>query len=116
MNNIPPCAICGTHFDNIFEATDHLVEDEGDQPFDPRMRLPGGYSLMLGSLLRQIFHAADDTTEVKRIVEMTYATLFAAEHDTHQMKYLVEEAIVQEHMSAFDSQLEHLLDGEAHDK
>jgi hypothetical protein len=43
---------------------------------------------------------------------MTYATLFAAEHDTHEMKRLVEEAIVHEHMSAFDSQLEHLLDGE----
>ena len=115
MDKIPCCELCGEHFDNIFEATDHLVEDGGEQPFDPRMRLPNGYSLMIGSLLRQIFHCADEATEVKRIVEMTYATLFAAEHDTHEMKRLVEEAIVHEHMSAFDSQLEHLLDGDKND-
>ena len=114
MNDIPHCDLCGEHFDNIFEATDHLLEGE-DGPFDPRMRLPNGYSLMLGSLLRQIFHNADDADLVKNIVEMTYATLFAAENDTHEMKRLIEESIVQQHMSVFDSELKHLLDGDKND-
>ena len=79
MNDIPHCDLCGEHFDNIFEAVDHLLE-ESTEPFDPRMRLPNGYSLMLGSLLRQIFYSADDADLVKNIAEMTYATLFASEN------------------------------------
>jgi len=114
MNDIPHCDLCGQHFDNIFEATDHLLEAE-DGPFDPRMRLPNGYSLMLGSLLRQIFHSAYDADLVKNITEMTYATLFAAENDTHEMKRLIEESIVQQHMSVFDSELKYLLDGDKND-
>ena len=114
MNDIPHCGLCGEHFDNIFEATDHLLE-ESTEPFDPRMRRPNGYSLMLGSLLRQIFYSADDADLVKNIAEMTYATLFAAENDTHEMKRLIEESIVQQHMSVFDSELKHLLDGDKND-
>lgn len=112
MDNIPDCEICGTHFENIFDATDHLIEDGGARPFNPRLKLPNGYSLMIGSLLRELYHAASDSDRVKSIAEMTYATLYAAENDTSEMKRLVEEAIVRSHMSNFDSQLEHLLDGE----
>ena len=114
MNDIPHCGLCGEHFDNIFEAVDHLLE-ESTEPFDPRMRLPNGYSLMLGSLLRQIFYSADDADLVKNIAEMTYATLFASENNTHEMQRLIEESIVQQHMSVFDSELKDLLDGDKND-
>ena len=114
MNDIPHCDLCGEHFDNIFEAVDHLLE-ESTEPFDPRMRLPNGYSLMLGSLLRQIFYSADDADLVKNIAEMTYATLFASENNTHEMQRLIEESIVQQHMSVFDSELKDLLDGDKND-
>jgi len=80
------------------------------------MRLPNGYSLMLGSLLRELYHAADRPDIVKRVTEMTYATLYAAENDTNEMKRLVEESIIRSHMSNFDSQLEELLDGEENDE
>ena len=112
MDNIPACDVCGQKFDNIFDATDHLVEDGGEQRFDPRVKLPGGYSLMLGSLLRELFYHADDPDTVKRMTEMTYATLYAAENDTSEMKYIVEESIVRSHMSRLDEELKEILDGE----
>jgi hypothetical protein len=48
MNKIPPCPVCGEHFEDIFEATDHLLEENEDE-FDPKLILPGGYTLMVGS-------------------------------------------------------------------
>ena len=39
MKKIKPCYIRGTEFDNIFDAVNHLMEDEEDV-FDPVIKLP----------------------------------------------------------------------------
>jgi len=107
---IPPCGICGQRFDNIFEATDHLIEDNGEQEFNPEIILPNGYRLLVGSMLRQLFDNADNPEKVRTITQLTYGTLYAAESDIGLMKKLVEDAIIHEHMSLIDEELEELLE------
>jgi len=106
---IPQCKICGTNFDNIFDAVNHLMDDE-DDVFDPVIKLPNGYALLIGSLLEELYHHADDPAMIKDITEMTYATLYAAQTDVIQMKELVEEAIVKQHMVTIDEELKELLE------
>ena len=78
MDKIPPCPVCGEEFDNIFDATDHLLE-ENDSEFDPKLILPGGYTLMVGSLLRCLYDYSDNPDMSKSITQSTSATLYAAE-------------------------------------
>jgi len=108
---IPQCKICGTNFDNIFDAVNHLMDDE-DEVFDPILKLPNGYSLLLGSLLEKLYRNAEDVALVKDITEMTYATLYAAQTDVTQMKGLVEDAIIKQHMVDIDEELKELLEGD----
>ena len=110
MIEIPPCGICGEQFDNIFDATDHLVEDNGDKEFNPEVVLPNGYKLMLGSMLRQLFDSADKPDDVRTITQLTFGTLYAAENNIGMMKKLVEDAIIHEHMSEIDDELKELLE------
>lgn len=110
MIDIPPCGICGQHFDNIFEATDHLIEDSGEEEFNPEIVLPNGYRLLVGSMLRQLFESADNPEEVRTITQLTYGTLYAAETNVGLMKKLVEDAIIHEHMSDIDKELKRLLE------
>jgi hypothetical protein len=112
MNDIPPCPVCGTYFDNVFEATDHLIEDEDGEEFDPKLILPNGYTLMVGSLLRCIFKYADNPEEIKSITESTYATLYAAETNPGDMRGIIEDMVIREQMSEFDKELVQLLDDE----
>ena len=101
--------MCGTEFDNIFDAVNHLMDDEEDV-FDPILKLPNGYSLLLGSLLEELYRNADNPDRIKDITEMTYATLYASQNDLEQMKELVEEAIVKQHMVEIDDELKELLE------
>ena len=110
--HIPNCTVCGTKFNNIFEAVNHLVEDSGEKPFDPKVTLPSGYSLLIGSLLHELFDNSENAEEIRRITEITYATLYAAQTDPAEMKRLVEEAIVHTHMSNVDAELLQLLQQE----
>ena len=109
MNDIPNCPDCGTPFDNIFEATDHLLEDD-ESPFDPSLVLPSGYKLLIGSLLRHIYIHADSPEDISRITQETYATLYAAEHDPQGMQKFVENIIIGEYMKDIDDELAELLD------
>ena len=109
MIEIPQCKICGTNFDNIFDAVNHLMDDE-NEVFDPIVKLPNGYSLLLGSLLEELYHHANEPDVIKDITEMTYATLYAAQTDVTQMKSLVEEAIIKQHMVGIDKELKELLE------
>ena len=111
MIEIPQCKICGTQFDNIFDAVNHLMEDD-DDVFDPILKLPNGYSLLLGSLLEELYRHADDPAHIKDVTEMTYATLYAAQTDVTQMKGLVEDAIIKQHMTDIDEELKELLEGD----
>lgn len=114
-NDIPPCKICGEHFDNVFDATDHLLEDEGEEIFDPKLILPNGYSLMIGSLLRCLYGYANDPEQIEKITQSTYATLYAAEFNTGEMRNLVEDLVINEHMNRFEEELKELLENEGND-
>jgi hypothetical protein len=106
---IPQCNVCGTNFDNIFDAINHLIEDD-EEIFEPTYVLPSGYALMLGSLLEELYHHADEPDIIRDITEVTYATLYAAQTDVTRMKDLVHEAIINQHMSSIDEELEELLE------
>lgn len=109
MNKIPRCPVCGEEFENIFDATDHLLE-ENDSEFDPKLILPNGYSLMIGSLLRCIYGVAGDEKQVKDICETTYATLYAAETDPGAMKDIIQDIVVDQNMANIDEELKQLID------
>jgi hypothetical protein len=117
MNDIPipPCGECGQQFDDIFEATDHLVEAGGEEEFDPKLILPNGYTLMVGSLLRCIYSYIDEPEMISSIVQSTYATLYAAETSPGSMKTIIEDMVVREQMSDFDKALAELLENETND-
>lgn len=89
-----------------------MIDDSDEEEFNPVLSLPGGYQLMFGSLLRQIFEKADDPAEVRTIAELTYGTLYAAESNMPLMKRLVEDAIIHEHMFEIDNELKGLLEGD----
>lgn len=111
MNKIPPCPTCGEHFEDIFEATDHLLE-EGEMPFDPKLILPNGYTLMVGSLMRCLYDNAHSPEEIKSITQSTYATLYAAETNPGEMKSIIEDMIIRDTMIGIDKELVQLLEEE----
>ena len=92
--DIPPCNVCGQQFDNIFDATDHLIDDEDGVQFDPKLILPGGYQLLIGSLLRCIYESAGSPKSVRDITQSVYATLYAAESTPNKMKEYIEDVVV----------------------
>ena len=106
---IPPCPECGERFENVFEATDHLLED--DEEFDPALVLPNGARLMIGSLLRCLFKYANKPEQIKSITQSTYMTLFTAETQPEAIKDIVEEMIVESQMMEIDSEIKQLLEG-----
>jgi len=107
--DIPPCKVCGQQFDNIFDATDHLIEDENGEYFDPKLILPGGYQLLIGSLLRCIYEASTSPKSVRDITQSVYATLYAAESTPKKMKEHIEDTIVSQEMRHIDKELAHFL-------
>ena len=109
MIEIPQCKICGTQFDNIFDAVNHLTEDD-EEVFEHVFQLPSGYALMLGSLLEELYHHADEPEIIRSITEITYATLYAAQSDVVKMQDLVQEAIINQHMSSIDEEIKELLE------
>jgi hypothetical protein len=107
---IPPCPECGMHFDNVFEATDHLLED--DEEFDPALHLPNGARLMIGSLLRCLYKYSTKPEQIRSITQSTYMTLFTAETQPEAIKDLVEEMIIESQMMDIDDEIKKLLDGD----
>ena len=106
--SIPPCPECGQRFNNVFEATDHLLEDDDDE-FDPALILPNGARLMIGSLLRCLYKYADKPDQIKTITQSTYMTLFTAETHPAAMKDIVEEMIIESQMMDIDNEIKHFL-------
>lgn len=106
--NIPPCPECGEHFENVFQATDHLLED--DDEFDPALVLPNGARLMIGSLLRCLYKYADKPDQIKTITQSTYMTLFTAETQPEAIKDIVEEMIIESQMMEIDNEIKQLLE------
>ena len=114
--DIPPCKICGQQFDNIFDATDHLIDDENGVEFDPKLILPGGYQLLIGSLLRCIYESAGSPKSVRDITQSVYATLYAAESTPNKMKEYIEDVVVNQEMRHIDKELAHFLTSETDKK
>lgn len=106
---IPPCPECGERFENVFEATDHLLED--GEEFDPALVLPNGAKLMIGSLLRCLYKYANKPEQIKSITQSTYMTLFTAETQPEAIKDIVEEMIVESQMMEIDDEIKQLLEG-----
>ena len=102
------CPECGIHFEDAFEAVDHLLED--DEEFDPALILPNGYRLMIGSLLRSLFDNANNEQRVKQITEDTYMTLFMVELSPNSVGKIVQDIIVSESMADLDDELKRLFD------
>lgn len=104
--SIPMCRECGVKFDNIFDAIQHFLED--GEEFDPALLLPGGYRLMIGSLLRSLYDHRHEPTLIADITQSTYATLFTAETEPELINETVEDIIVATEMEDFDVQLKSL--------
>lgn len=110
-NELNPCPECGQQFDNVFEATDHLLEE--DEEFDPALILPNGYRLMIGSLLRCMYRYAHNPEQIESITQDTYMTLFTAETQPDVVLDVIEDMIVGSSMVGIDDELKQLLeDGE----
>jgi len=107
--DIPPCPECGEQFENVFEATDHLLED--NEEFDPALVLPNGARLMIGSLLRCLYKYANKPEQIKTITQSTYMTLFLAETQPESIRDVVEEMIVESQMMEIDEDIKKLLEG-----
>ena len=104
---LPKCPECGQKFDDAFEAVDHMLEDDDD--FNPSLILPGGYRLMVGSLLRGLYDGRNDPDYISEIVQSTYVTLFTAEVSPELIGETVEDIIVDGAMEGIDNELKNLL-------
>jgi predicted metal-binding transcription factor (methanogenesis marker protein 9) len=109
MKPIKPCPECGEQFENVFEATDHLLEE--DEEFDPALILPNGYRLMIGSLLRCFYRYADEPEKIKDVAQDTYMTLFTVEMEPSTVVEVIEDMIVGSSMAEIDDELKQLLEG-----
>jgi hypothetical protein len=109
MKPIKPCPECGEQFENVFEATDHLLEE--DEEFDPALILPNGYRLLIGSLLRCFYRYADEPEKIKDVAQDTYMTLFTVEMEPSTVVEVIEDMIVGSSMAEIDDELKQLLEG-----
>lgn len=103
------CKECNIQFDSSFDLIDHLME-EGYE-FDPYYIFPEGSKLMLGSLLRFMYHYANDPEQIKLITQQTYITMFAFEYGYDDTLNLIQDMIVESNMLDFESGLKTLLEG-----
>ena len=117
MEEIEPphnyCNDCNIEFEDSFQLIDHFLDD--DEEFDPYYILPGGFKIMLGSLLRFMFAHADDPEQIKLISQSTYVTLFASENGYDLINELVEDTIVKSALMDFDEGLRELLEEDTND-
>lgn len=106
IKNTPNCPECGISFDNMFDAVEHFLED--DEEFDPALTLPGGYRLMIGSLIKSLYENRFNPVFISEITQSTYGTLFMAEVNPELINETVEDIIVESEMEDFDAQLKRL--------
>jgi len=108
-SEIPPCDECGTRFENSFEMSDHLLEDD-EEPFNPGLLLPNGYHLMMGSLLRYFYNCSDNPENVRHTANSTYYALWLAENSPDLVDKTIEEIIVSAAVRDIDKNLKNLLE------
>jgi hypothetical protein len=103
------CNYCGEKFNNIFEWTDHEL-DEDEPYFNPSLILPNGYKFMVGAFLRYVYSIAENTDEVKGVMEATYLALWKAEHEPDKVDKAIHNLIVSSAMQDLDKELKSLLE------
>lgn len=104
---IPKCPECGQKFKDAFEAVEHMLED--DDEFNPSLILPGGYSLMVGSMLKSLYDNRNDPEFISEVTQSAYITLFTAEVNPDIIGETVEDIIVDDAMEGIDNELKKLL-------
>lgn len=104
--SIPTCPLCGMKFEDVFEAVQHMLED--DEEFDPALILPGGFRLMVGSLLCAIYEHRDEPSMISKITQDAYGTLFLAEASPELIAEAIEDIIVEDTMEGLDDELKKL--------
>lgn len=105
-DEIPTCPLCGEHFKDVFEAVEHMLED--DEEFDPALILPGGFRLMVGSLLSAIYEHRNEPETISKITQDAYGTLFLAEASPDMIAGAIEDIIVEDTMEGLDDELKKL--------
>lgn len=111
--NMNECNECGEVFDNAFQAVDHFwAAEELPDKFEPQLRLPGEYSLKLGTLLREIFVAAQrrDTQLIKEMTESAYMTLYLSATEPDYVEEFFQEKMIFKAMKNIDEALKDILD------
>lgn len=72
------CGLCGTRFNNVFEAVDHARSSGKEGYFDPKFILSEKGRINLGTLLTQIYELSLDKA-VQDKVETAFSLLYIAE-------------------------------------
>ena len=101
-------------FANIFEEADHLVEDEADL-FDPILDIQEGYSLRIGSLLRNFYNNANNPEETRRLAEETFEVLYFATINPKKFAKYAHEAFISAVMRGVDYEYKKLVEGEGNE-
>lgn len=114
MRKIRVCPDCGERFANIFEEADHLIESEEDI-FDPIYEIQEGYSLKLGSLLRNLYNNAANPAETRRLAEETFEVLYMSTINPKKFTKYAKEAFISSVMRGVDYEYEKLIKKEQKD-
>lgn len=110
--NMNICGECGEVFANAFEAVDHYWQaDEMPDKFEPQLRLPGDYSLKLGTMLREIYVAAKrkDVELIKDMTESAYMTLYLSATEPDYVEEFFQEKMIFKAMKGIDAALKDIL-------
>ena len=102
------CEDCGTVFENIFEEADHFSDDE--EIFDPILDLQEGYSLRIGSLLRNFYNHAGSPSETKRLAEETFEVLYMSSIYPNKFTKYAKEAFINAVMRGLDYEYKKLIE------
>lgn len=118
MDNYKRCPECGERFTNVFDAIRHLADANEEEMFDPALILPGGYRLMVGTMLEDIYLLASsgETDKLKKLAESAFLTLYTAENQVDLIAEAFNNMEVQREMRNFDRKLEKFLDDAQEDR
>lgn len=118
MYDYSRCSECGQRFDNVFDAIRHLADASEEEMFDPALILPGGYRLMIGTMLEDVYKLSEsgDTDKLMKLAESAFLALYTAEHKHELLAEAFNNIEVQREMRNFDHKLEKFLDDAQEDR
>lgn len=72
------CELCGTRFNNVFEAVDHARVSGNESNFNPKFILSTGMKFGLGAFLLKVYESTKEEN-VRGLAEEAYSMLYLAE-------------------------------------